>query len=132
MTPGRAVWRRAVALAAGLMLPAGCASLGPGVPVSVATADGSARYEGERTRGRASDSVALSTQDGADCAGDLRQTKETATGRPAAFGAIHCADGASGILLFSGGPEATGGAVSGVMARRPVRGGWGDGPGAGA
>lgn len=122
---------RRLVLALLATLPAGCASLGPGAPVSLATADGATRYDGARSRGGA-DQVRLRASGGADCAGDLRPTTETATGAPADFGAILCADGTSGILLFSGGADAGGGAVSGIMARRPVSGRWGAGPGAGA
>lgn len=122
--------RLRLALALLATRPAGCASLAPGVPVSVATADGATRYDGARTRA-GGDAVRLSASGGADCAGDLRPTTETATGAPADFGAILCEDGSSGILLFSGGSGASGGAVSGVMARRSVSGRWGAGPGAG-
>ncbi len=124
--------RRHVALVLLAMVPAGCAaSLGPGAPVSVATADGKQRYEGARARWGA-DEVRLSASSGTDCSGQLRPTRETETKAPADFGAILCEDGTSGILLFSGGADASGGAVSGVMARRSVSGRWGAGPGAGA
>ena len=126
----RGAWRRALALALVAVLPAGCAAIRPGTPVAFATADGSARYEGARHRSGGADTLALTSSQGADCAGELHPTTETATGLPAAFGGVHCEDGRSGMLLLSGAPGGPGGAVEGVMARRSVRGHWGGGPAA--
>jgi hypothetical protein len=131
MTGAAIGWRGAVTLAVAAMLPAGCAVVPRGAPVMVATADGAHRYEGSRSQGFGADQVALTSSAGSDCGGDLHPTTETATGLPAAFGGIVCADGESGILLFSGAPSASGGAVSGVMDRRSVNGRWGGGTGAG-
>lgn len=124
----RAGVRRWLVVAVLASLPAGCASIRPGTPVALATADGSARYEGARHRGGGADSVALTSSFGADCEGTLHPTTETATGLPAAFGGIRCEDGRLGMLLFSGAPEGPGGAVEGVMARHSVSGRWGGGP----
>ena len=127
MAPGLG-WRGGLALAVAAMAPAGCA-VGPrGAPVMVATADGAVRYEGARGGGFGADKVALTSSAGSDCGGELHPTTETATDLPAAFGGIVCEDGKSGILLFSGSPAASGGAVSGVMDRRSVAGRWGGGP----
>ena len=98
--------------------------------MALATADGSQHYEGERTPGRA-DAVALTSDSGATCAGDLLPTKEAGTGAPASWGGIRCDDGRIGVLLFSGVPADGGGAVSGVMNRRQVTGGWGTAAGRG-
>lgn len=103
---------------------AGCAAR---TEVVVATADGAERYEGERARGTGADRVALTSPEGAACRSDLVPTKETATGGPAAYGGVACEDGEIGMLLFSGAPGGPGGAVSGVMDRRPVSGRWGEG-----
>jgi hypothetical protein len=113
--------RATFAVGLGAVLLAGCAGR---TPVVVATADGSQRYEGERARGRP-DSVRLTADSGADCAGDLHPTTEAETGEPASYGGVRCDDGRIGVLLFEGGSGAAGGAVSGVMNRRPVSGAWG-------
>lgn len=118
---------RALALGCAALALAGCA--GGGVPVAVATRDGAQHYAGERTVGRAS-AVALTSDTGATCTGDLQPTTEVETGRPAAYGGVRCDDGRIGILLFSGSPADGGGAVSGVMNRRSVAGGWGTAAGA--
>lgn len=117
-------WHRAALLAI-TMLPAACASFQPGARISLATADGSERYTGERSTGFGGDRVALTSPSGSDCAGELHPTVETATMAPAAFGGVVCEDGRSGILLFSGGPDAPGGQVTGVMQSRDVSGFWG-------
>lgn len=113
--------RPELAFGAALLL-AGCAS--QRAEVVVASADGSRRYTGERTLGRA-DAVALTSERGAACAGDLHPTEDAATGAPASFAGMRCDDGRIGVLLFSGAPADGGGAVNGVMDRRPVSGGWG-------
>lgn len=101
---------------------AGCA--GSRAPVSLATADGSVRYVGERTRG-GGDAFALTASSGAACEGDLYPTTDTTTGMPAAFGGVSCDDGRIGMLLFGGAAAATGGPVSGVIDQRKVGGRWG-------
>lgn len=115
-------------LAGGALLLAGCAA-GGRTGVVVATADGAERYVGERTRSAGSDAFALTAKSGADCEGALYPTNDTTTGEPASFGGVSCDDGRVGVLLFDGAPEAGGGAVSGVIDRRSVKGRWGGGTG---
>lgn len=115
--------RRLGLVLAGLVL-AGCA--GGRAGVVVATADGSERYVGERTRG-GEDAFALTARSGAACEGALYPTTDTATGGPASFGGVSCDDGRVGMLLFGGPPAATGGPVSGVIDQRKVTGSWGAG-----
>jgi hypothetical protein len=121
--------RRAFALGVAALALAGCA--GGRTAVALATADGSQHYAGERTPGRA-DAVALTSDSGASCTGELLPTEEVATGTPAAWGGVRCDDGRIGVLLFSGAAADGGGAVSGVMNRRQVSGGWGSAAGRGA
>jgi hypothetical protein len=122
--------RAAVSLVLVALMLAGCAG-GGGVPVSMATSDGKQHYAGERTLGRG-DRVALTSDTGAACSGDLHPTEEAATGAAAAYGGVRCEDGRIGILMLSGSPADGGGAVSGVMNRRNVAGGWGSAAGKGA
>ncbi len=121
--------RRHVALALAALALAGCA--GERTAVALATADGSQHYVGERKLGRA-DAVALTSDSGATCAGELLPTEEVETKAPAAYGGVRCDDGRIGVLLFSGASADGGGAVSGVMNRRQVTGGWGSAAGRGA
>lgn len=121
--------RRTLALALAALALAGCA--GQRTAVALATADGSQHYEGERRLGPA-DAVALTSDSGATCTGELLPTEEVATGTPAAWGGLRCDDGRIGVLLFSGAVAEGGGAVSGVMNRRQVTGGWGSAAGRGA
>jgi hypothetical protein len=126
-THARRIGWRSAALGLGALLLSACASR---TGVVVATADGSERYVGERSRGARSDSFALTAASGADCGGELVPTTEAETGRPAAFGGVRCDDGRVGVLLFSETPGNGGGPVSGVIDRRGVRGRWGAGVGA--
>lgn len=116
--------RRALVVA--VLFLTGCA--GQTVPVTVATSDGAEHYAGDRSVGRL-DHVQLTSDTGARCVGELHPTEEAGTRRPAAYGGVRCEDGRVGVLLFSGTPAEGGGAVSGVMRRRPVEGGWGSAAG---
>jgi hypothetical protein len=126
--------RLALALA-GAALLAGCAG-GARTGVAVATADGTARYEGERMRRAGADAFALTAtrgpSAGAACEGELYPTTDTTTGQPASFGGVSCDDGRVGMLLFAGERSAGGGAVSGVIDRRSVKGRWGSRPAIGS
>ena len=114
--------RAAAGLVLGALVLAGCATR---TGVVVATADRSERYVGERSKGAGSDSVSLTSQTGADCAGSLKPTTEAGTHRPAAVGGVKCDDGKSGLLLFSDAKDDLEGRVSGVIDRKPVDGRWG-------